>query len=762
MEIFSGRIFFVDLEKKFGFIKPLDPILQARRVHFRLKDCQANFQVRKGALVEFQLSLTESNHADRVFAKAGSSVFTEFSCPPPFGNVSDKKQFQCRGNALHILPADHVPKFSNLEAVEGVVVYLNPEREFGKIKPKEGGGQVTFQFAHVLNRSNQELIIRNGFEVLFTRNLKNASKAFRVLIGEPNRRGKLRVCGHPWENSDACRFQCKSLMDCGKHPCTSLCGSDHDHNNCTVLETLVFPKCDHSVQSFCKDDYSNKRCKQKCKSVMDCGMHTCSAVCGTVHSHVCKLLCMHLMDCNDHRCPYICGTEHSHNKCLVKVSRTPTCGHSYVRDCWPRKRPRCEVEVSTVFDECGHQFTKKCYQKSSDIGCKNVCEKLMSCSLHKCRQKCGKLHSHLQCDVMINYKLAKCAHLAEAQKKCSETILHQPLCKTVVTIVHPDCRHEDTKECWQKSEDIFCSYPCQKSLTCGHLCRRKCGEDCKVNDCDFCAMEVKQKVAEFKRKAEQAIKECELSIQRRGQEFYLEELDKNGPSAAEFMAVADKVLKYVQPMHNWHPDVKKIEKVHNLQLERKFEKAKLSCHGTHIDAKFHGTNEEGIQNIPREGFRAPVPPRLGKRPRMFGNGIYFATDSSKSAQDIYTQGSQKLLLCEVILGKAKIVTAADPTLNLQRIRAEGCDSVFAPRNTKGTGGVLNDEFVIFDPDQAFPKYIIHYIRNGVPSGYTFASPTSATALPFKVSTIEASRKVNLDDPNEPHRLRASEHFYQVG
>ena len=175
MEVFSGRIFFVDLEKKFGFIKPLDPTLQTRRVHFRLKDCQANLQVRKGALVEFQLSLTESNHADRVFAKAGSSVCTEFGSPPPFGNVNDMKQFQCRGNALHILPADHVPKFSNFDVGEGVVSHLNTEREFGKIKPKEGGGLVMFQFAHVLNRSNQELIIRNGFEVLFTRNLKNGS-----------------------------------------------------------------------------------------------------------------------------------------------------------------------------------------------------------------------------------------------------------------------------------------------------------------------------------------------------------------------------------------------------------------------------------------------------------------------------------------------------------------------------------------------------------------------------------------------------------
>jgi hypothetical protein len=50
-------------------------------------------------------------------------------------------------------------------------------------------------------------------------------------------------------------------------------------------------------------------------------------------------------------------------------------------------------------------------------------------------------------------------------------------------------------------------------------------------------------------------------------------------------------------------------------------------------------------------------------------------------------------------------------LTLEKIRQGRFDSVFAPRDTHTSGGVFNDEFVIYDPDQALPKYIIHYCQN---------------------------------------------------
>ncbi len=60
---------------------------------------------------------------------------------------------------------------------------------------------------------------------------------------------------------------------------------------------------------------------------------------------------------------------------------------------------------------------------------------------------------------------------------------------------------------------------------------------------------------------------------------------------------------------------------------------------------------------------------------MFGQGIYFATDSSKSGQEIYTKGSHKLLLCDVLIGNCKMVTSADSTLCHEKLQNEQFDSV---------------------------------------------------------------------------------------
>lgn len=138
---------------------------------------------------------------------------------------------------------------------------------------------------------------------------------------------------------------------------------------------------------------------------------------------------------------------------------------------------------------------------------------------------------------------------------------------------------------------------------------------------------------------------------------------------------------------------------------------------------------------------------------MYGKGVYFASDSSKSAQEMYTKGSNMLLVCDVLLGKSWTVPSGDqassrsswvciklfldgtpppgkvllsrspkgtysilssgtfkhqnaPTshsvsgvgskppgsdgmkkVTRKEVRAKGYDSVFAPRDTRDTGGV---------------------------------------------------------------------------
>ena len=242
--------------------------------------------------------------------------------------------------------------------------------------------------------------------------------------------------------------------------------------------------------------------------------------------------------------------------------------------------------------------------------------------------------------------------------------------------------------------------------------------------------------------------------------FKLEEVKQNGGSAAEFTSVTDRVYKNINPSHNWFPTVTKIQLIHNPPLQLKFEEAKLKCFGTHTDLLFHGTGGDGIKFIPKKGFKLPKPENPWELTRMFGCGIYFSTVSSKSSQNIYTKGTNKLLLCEVLIGKAKQVNSSDPTLTKEKLKQQGFDSVYAPRDTQNTGGVVNDEFVVFDPDQALPKYIIHYTLTPFQS-VTIQSLSALTNKTFLVTTILEKRAVDLNDPYKPHYDNAYTMFHKV-
>ena len=74
-----------------------------------------------------------------------------------------------------------------------------------------------------------------------------------------------------------------------------------------------------------------------------------------------------------------------------------------------------------------------------------------------------------------------------------------------------------------------------------------------------------------------------------------------------------------------------------MKVEKNYEKAKLDLKHDYETRKFHGTSNEGVKGITENGFRLPDP----SKDNMYGAGIYFATDSSKSARDIYTKGRAK-------------------------------------------------------------------------------------------------------------------------
>jgi hypothetical protein len=259
----------------------------------------------------------------------------------------------------------------------------------------------------------------------------------------------------------------------------------------------------------------------------------------------------------------------------------------------------------------------------------------------------------------------------------------------------------------------------------------------------------------FHEEANKKAKDLEHEISKKVPIISIDEIFPTGSTAPEYQMVEDQVLKFIQPMYNWFPMVTKIEKVTNLVLEKKFEEAKSRAFGYFIAPKFHGTSDDGVKGITKDGFRMPDPdpPPPAKR-GMYGQGIYFATDSSKSAREIYTKGSQKLLLCQVLLGKSKEVRHADNSLNKDKLRSERYDSVHAPRGS----AVKNDEFVIFDPDQALPQYIIHFSST---NQIVAPSPTWLTHKNIFKKTMTASRTVDFQDPYEIYYNFAESHFRRM-
>jgi hypothetical protein len=110
------------------------------------------------------------------------------------------------------------------------------------------------------------------------------------------------------------------------------------------------------------------------------------------------------------------------------------------------------------------------------------------------------------------------------------------------------------------------------------------------------------------------------------------------------------------------------------------------------------------------------------------------------------------------------VSGADHNLNLVKLRKKGYDSVFAPRGSKTSNGVMNDEFVIYDPDQAIVEYIVHYsLGSSTTPTLPAMMPRSSTTQVSKkeVFTKVALRSIKYTDPLFMAALHAEGHFYKM-
>merc|ERR1711935_182902 len=118
---------------------------------------------------------------------------------------------------------------------------------------------------------------------------------------------------------------------------------------------------------------------------------------------------------------------------------------------------------------------------------------------------------------------------------------------------------------------------------------------------------------------------------------------------------------------------------------------------------FHGTDEDTIPKIVQQGFNRAF---CGKNATMYGKGVYFARDSSYSAQLAYSRptaaGLQHIFLCRVVVGAY----------------CKGVRDALTPDVRPGHGHMLYDStvndlkapgiYVTFHDAQAYPEYLIKF------------------------------------------------------
>ena len=443
----------------------------------------------------------------------------------------------------------------------------------------------------------------------------------------------------------------------------------------------------------------------------------------------CTEPCRTLMKCGKHQCKLLCQPYHTHDRCSEKE--------------W------------VLLPRCNHMAKKMCWQDLDQVICYEPClEKLPSCQ-HACKKTCNPLHSHSYCTEIVEFMFTMCNHVGN--KKCSQSE-SELKCETMVDFLFAKCGHDVKKKCYVDVQTIKCKSPCNKTSSCGHICTKKCWQTCiTTENCEQCE-EIRRIERERKRKEEEEIRKIRIENVKKEIKEYKQrpinktvvkcELSSTGDKAHIFNRLKDMVTKYVQAEHEWVPEVTMIEEVTNTELELKWIESKLSMfEPSYNELKFHGTDASAIDLIIEQGFRLP------KKPGMFGKGVYFATDSSKSAQAIYTKGSNKLLVCDVLLGKPLKLDTSKSSMSAYQLNREKCDSVYAPRDTRQSGGVKYDEYVIYNPSRALPKYIIHYkssLNNVLTPSDTNTSVATSAVIVAAVATND--HKILAEDPVKEYNL----------
>lgn len=181
-------------------------------------------------------------------------------------------------------------------------------------------------------------------------------------------------------------------------------------------------------------------------------------------------------------------------------------------------------------------------------------------------------------------------------------------------------------------------------------------------------------------------------------------IDKN-----EIKRITNLFEKSKNKLHGNTVNSLKINNIYNISLndEEKLFRKDMS----NIMELFHGTKVINILSILKSGLLMPSQTPGRKTGAMYGNGLYFSDQSTKSlnyCDGMHWNNSAKqdkvyLFIADVAMGNYNI-----PTHSTKKPPPKNFDSYFAKANNSG---VRNNEMIVFNKNQIKLKYIIEMNAN---------------------------------------------------
>jgi len=176
-----------------------------------------------------------------------------------------------------------------------------------------------------------------------------------------------------------------------------------------------------------------------------------------------------------------------------------------------------------------------------------------------------------------------------------------------------------------------------------------------------------------------------------------------------FSRIEEKYHKTRKDIHVCsHLQVKKVFVVKVGHMKNAFE---VGSQVGNIQELWHGTSMANVLSILKSGLHKSPPSSAHVTGKMFGNGLYFAVDSTKSLNYAYGYWSGQrnnncyMFLSDVAMGKEYVPTNGFDSSVERKVNAGGYNSCWAKANKSG---VRNDECIIYNDNQCNLTYLVEF------------------------------------------------------